>query len=85
MRWKCWVRAVTAGTGFPYTEQLLSRSLEGWASAALGWRLAPAAQPRCSTSMAVGYWPVIGKCLPIHWAAFLGGRLTGHFRLPLAG
>ncbi|MGW1506707.1 hypothetical protein ACWCQW_51345 [Streptomyces mirabilis] len=30
---------------FPYTEQLLSRSPEGWASVAPDWRLAPAPQP----------------------------------------
>ncbi|MFH9663440.1 hypothetical protein ACH4NF_34850 [Streptomyces sp. NPDC017248] len=30
---------------FPYTEQLLSRSPEGWASVAPDWRPAPAPQP----------------------------------------
>ncbi|MEU2739576.1 hypothetical protein ABZ656_30500 [Streptomyces sp. NPDC007095] len=30
---------------FPYSEQLLSRSPEGWASVAPGWRPAPAPQP----------------------------------------
>ncbi|MFI9080976.1 hypothetical protein ACIGW8_31660 [Streptomyces sioyaensis] len=30
---------------FPYTEQLLARSPEGWASAAPDWRPAPAPQP----------------------------------------